>query len=145
MNSHWERFVFGDEMMTATDVVEAKTTKMTLAVAKDSGWYDVDLETAEMGFWAKGDGCGALDKSCPTESVTEFCSSLDKFACSDNHVYTTVCQTSSYHSNCPINLSFHNCKIPRSNVNPRIQGEIDSVNNYGFNSICLNQNVKNII
>ena len=144
-NSHWERFVFGDEMMTATDVVDARTTKMTLAVAKDSGWYDVDLETAEVGFWAKGDGCGALDKTCPTETVTEFCSAINEFKCSDNHVYMTLCQRNSYHNNCPILMSNHNCKVPRSNVNTRHRNEIEGAHNYGFNSICLNQSVKKFI
>lgn len=45
--AHWERRVLGNEIMTATDIVNPAFSKFTFALLKDSGWYDIDYEMAE--------------------------------------------------------------------------------------------------
>ena len=68
---------------------EVKITKMSLAVAKDSGWYEVDYSLGENYFWGKGDGCDIFKANCSHVTVSEFCPSIFELACSDCLLYTS--------------------------------------------------------
>lgn len=57
-NSHFEKLFFGDEIMNPNDVLDARFSRLSLAVAKDSGWYDIDLDLGENYIWRKNEGCG---------------------------------------------------------------------------------------
>ena len=44
---------------------QCMSTRMTLAVLHDSGWYNVDFSLASPGYsWGRGLGCGFLETSC---------------------------------------------------------------------------------
>jgi len=37
---------------------------ITLALLKDTGWYDVDYDNADKFFYGKDEGCGFLNGPC---------------------------------------------------------------------------------
>ena len=113
---------------------DMKLTKMSLAVAKDSGWYEVDLTLGENYFWGKGEGEGIFKTTCTDTDASEFCPTIWENACSDNHVERTHCHTSTFHSGCNIDLYKESCKI--------YQVSSDSEYTYGKDSVCLKREVK---
>ena len=106
---------------------------MSLAVAKDSGWYTVDMGLGEQYDWGKDEGCGIYNTPCSPENATEFCSAINEIGCSDNHVDRTVCDRSVFNESCPIALSAQSCKIFRTSSTDEFK--------YGKNSICLRRQV----
>jgi hypothetical protein len=57
--SHWERKVFMDELMTASDWIPGlRMSKLSLSLLQDTGFYiDVDLSLSETLTWGDGKGC----------------------------------------------------------------------------------------
>jgi hypothetical protein len=125
--------IFGDEALVSDDSTDARFSAMSLAVAKDSGWYDVDMSLAENYFWGKNEGCSIFDNSCSTSSVTEFCSVEGHNGCSDNHMYKTTCESSALTGNCNIYLNSKSCKVLH-------KSDIKAFE-YGIDSMCLNGKV----
>ena len=120
--------------MVSDDTTDARFTAMSLAVAKDSGWYEVDLEMGESFFWGKDEGCSIFENTCPHANVTEFCQNSQHAGCSDNHMYKTTCSETPYGKNCNIYLNTKSCKV---NHKPSIDAFV-----YGTESICLNGEVR---
>jgi hypothetical protein len=129
VGSHFEKMVFGDDTMVSDDTTDAKFGVMTLAVAKDSGWYEVDLGNAETYFWGKDEGCDIFKYTCEVNSVTEFCNTEGHRGCSDNHMYHTYCSTSNYVTNCNLNLNIKSCKKAHTSQTTSF--------GYGSDSFCL--------
>lgn len=50
--SHFDKYMFGNEMMTASDVQNPVTSLFTLLFFEDSGWYVTDKTQAEPFTWA---------------------------------------------------------------------------------------------
>ena len=119
--------------MVSDDTLDSKFTKLSLAVAKDSGWYEVDLSKGEHYFWGKDEGCTIFNNSCDHTTVSEFCSNSNHTGCSDDHMYSTTCTTSMFTGNCPINLQSNNCLVERTSTN--------ALHTFGKNSLCLNKTV----
>jgi hypothetical protein len=136
--AHFEKLVFGDETMVSDDTTDAKYTAMSLSVAKDSGWYEVDMTSGENYFWGKDEGCSIFETTCPHANVTEFCNVEGHRGCSDNHMYKTSCSSSQFTgSNCNIYLNTKSCKVNHtSNTNAFI---------YGTDSVCLPSTVSELI
>ena len=111
-------------------------SRFSLSVLKDSGWYKIDLEMGEQFFWGKGDGCSVFSTSCPHLNVTEYCSSRDGDACSDDHIYQTNCSKSTFTGTCKVKTNVKSCKVFES----RSQKPYRT----GINSMCLRVEVKNI-
>ena len=84
--AHFEKLVFADDTMVPDDTLDARMSKMTLAVAKDSGWYEVDLGKGEHYTWAKGEGCSVFENSCDHVNVSEFCSTSGHYGLSLIHI-----------------------------------------------------------
>jgi hypothetical protein len=116
--------------MVSDDTTDSKYGRMSLAVGKDSGWYTVDMGTAEHYTWGKNEGCDIFSNSCPTANVSEFCATAGHWGCSDGNIYTTYCSQSTFTgSNCQINLSTKSCKVPHSSNTEAFV--------HGPNSVCL--------
>ena len=113
---------------------EIKITKMSLAVAKDSGWYEVDLSLGENYYWGKDEGCDIFAKTCSHTTVSEFCSTLSELACTDNHLERTYCSSSTFNATCPIDTYGESCKVYKETT--------DNEYYYGKDSVCLNQDVR---
>jgi leishmanolysin len=132
--AHFEKTVFADEMMTPDDTLETKLSIFSLAVAKDSGFYIIDLSKAEHIFWGKGEGCSFVEQRCSSTTADEFCHNLNDVACSDNLMYRTLCVKSHFTGDCQINLQMVSCKKQKKSSKIYEQ--------YGMNSLCLPVKVK---
>lgn len=55
--SHWERNIMMNEIMTASGISSSRVSIFTLALMKDSGWYDVNQDFAEHFTHWKNVGC----------------------------------------------------------------------------------------
>ena len=119
--------------MVSDDTTDAKLGPMTLAIAKDSGWYIVDMGMAEHFFWGKNEGCHIFENTCSTVNVSEFCTSSGVRKCSDDHMYLTSCSETEFTGSCPINLQFRSCKVHHE---PNEQ-----YYSYGHDSVCLEMKV----
>jgi hypothetical protein len=115
--------------MIPDDGTDIRFTSMSLAVAKDSGWYDADLSSGELFFWGKDEGCQMLDNSCKTSLADKFCAEEGHHGCSKNHVYKTNCEQSTYTADCSIYVNRKSCK------DPHIPSEKAFA--YGGTSMCL--------
>lgn len=106
---HFERIVFGDETMVAEDVAIAKFSKMTLALLKDSGWYNIDLSKGDFYTWGKGEGCELFYKTCNQSNVSETCDSNNNFGCDKSFKYKMYCKKSAFTNKCQIKTKGSNC------------------------------------
>lgn len=127
--AHFEKLLFADEIMTPDDTLETRLSAFTLAVAKDSGFLDIDMSQAEEVFWGKGEGCDFANMRCELKGSDEFCEKEGEVACSDNLMYRTKCHDSIFTGNCSINLNRMSCKVPRQSSN--------EFATYGQKSLCL--------
>uniref|UniRef100_A0A7I4YXD3 Leishmanolysin-like peptidase n=1 Tax=Haemonchus contortus TaxID=6289 RepID=A0A7I4YXD3_HAECO len=64
--SHWEKRVFGNELMTGEVKDMPVISRLSLALLEDSGWYKVNYDNAEDLEWGKNLGCTFATKSCLT-------------------------------------------------------------------------------
>lgn len=133
IGGHFEKLVFGDETMVSDDSMDARFSAMSLALAKDSGWFEVDLAMGENYFWGKGEGCSIFEHSCSTDSVSEFCSVEGHSGCSDNHLYRTQCDQSNLTGDCRIFLNVQSCKVAHKPESVFFE--------YGPDSLCLDTEV----
>ena len=130
--AHFEKLVFGDEMMVSDTSTDAQLTVMSIAVGIDTGFYFADLSKGANYFWGKGEGCDMFNTNCLTANVDEFCSVQGRNSCSDNHLYKSSCSFSTFTSPCNINLHRWRCK--------RGEGS-NAYHKFGHASMCLNTKV----
>lgn len=121
--------VFGPELMAEHTSSVQQFSKMTLAVFKDSAWYQPDMTSGVDYTWAKNAGCGLFSLDCPADDLDEVCKAVDADACSEDHLYRTRCLATRYNSKCPMQLVSESCKFRKINENPQFT--------YGKNSVCL--------
>ena len=112
---HFERIVFGDETMVSEDVGVAKFSKVTLALMKDSGWYDIDLSKGDYYTWGKGEGCQLFNKTCNQGQIEEICDQNNNFGCDKTYRYKMNCSKTSFTNGCNIKMKDQNCNRPSSN------------------------------
>ena len=106
---HFERIVFGDETMVSEDVAVAKFSKITLALMKDSGWYDIDLSKGDHYTWGKGEGCGIFNTTCAANSVEETCSKNNNFGCDKTYNFKMTCTRTAFTGQCNIKTKGNSC------------------------------------
>lgn len=132
--SHFEKVVFADELMTPDEMLKTRISKFSLAVAQDSGYYEVDLAKGESIFWGKNEGCSFVDQKCSSEHIDEFCSKANQVGCSDNSVYRTSCTSLLFTGTCKVNLHLESCKSFKPSK--KIYAS------YGKDAFCLRVKVK---
>jgi hypothetical protein len=113
---HFERIVFGDETMVAEDVEVAKFSKITLALMKDSGWYDIDVMKGDAYTWGKGEGCELFYKTCTQSSVDETCDQNNNFGCDKTFHYKMSCRKTTFTGGCNIKTKGFSCLKHHSNM-----------------------------
>ena len=106
---HFERIVFGDETMVSEDVSIAKFSKITLALMKDSGWYDIDVNAGDHYTWGKGEGCEMFKRTCSAANVDETCDSNNNFGCDKTFKYKMYCRKTTFTSSCNIKTKGETC------------------------------------
>ena len=93
VGSHWEKRVYMNEFMTGTlnKHLPVVYSAMTLALFKDSGWYEVDYSMAEKLTWGNGEGCAFASALCSSWPSTYFCSKTNEGGCFPNLFYKGKC------------------------------------------------------
>jgi len=86
IGSHFERRVFFNEFMTASEIKDSRITKFTLALLASTGWYKAVYDWAEPTYWGYLDGCAFLDTKCVNPSTkrtafSEFCTTFNAYGC----------------------------------------------------------------
>ena len=126
-NAHFEKLSFGDELMVSDEVVNAKLSKMSLAVAKDSGFFDIDLSLGDYFTWGKASGCDLLQGKCQ-----DLCDQSRSVSCDKTHRFRAKCEKLPLSDSCWIPQNMINCKSPNLKSSP--------VFSYGNESVCLETN-----
>lgn len=114
-SSHWDQRFFNYEYMSPSDEFSASVSIFTLLLLKGTGWYSVDIKTAEYYTWGQKRGCSYFNQdecptgfgSCSLTSTTLQCSQDYKtYASCEESVYTVGCGFLSGLSNtyCPIGI-----------------------------------------
>ena len=116
--------------MIAFSTIDRRFSKMSLAVAKDSGWYEVDMEKGDQYVWGKNKGCEIFDNTCKSDKLSMFCPIENHLSCSNDNLYVVVCSSSIYADNCKLNKKVIFCKDNRENP--------FKLYNYGYDSMCHN-------
>lgn len=70
--NHFERRIFGDELMTSSSLIDSSYSRITLALLKDSGWYEVDFSKADIYKYGKSLGCNFLTTPCIQNGKSAF-------------------------------------------------------------------------
>lgn len=97
--SHFERSMFGNELMTSQIAPRTALSGLTLALLEDSGWYLVSTETAEILLWGRSQGCGFPPKDC-SDSFGEFCPVAGEESCTTDFQGGTVCAKDAFTNGC---------------------------------------------
>ncbi|KAH9187363.1 hypothetical protein AeNC1_010657, partial [Aphanomyces euteiches] len=64
LGSHWEERLFEPELMSPVQSFNEAVTGLTLAYFQDSGWYQVNLASAQRMFWGANRGCAFATDAC---------------------------------------------------------------------------------
>lgn len=96
--SHLERRVFYNEIMTGSEIKDAKFSEFTLALLEGTGYYQVNYSYAEPMTYGKNEGCEFLDTKCVNSNTKkpafkEFCSPLTSRGTSWTKRFMGVCGT----------------------------------------------------
>jgi len=133
--SHFEKRIFGFEVMTSGLTYQQQVSELTLAVLESSGWYVPDYSYADPFFWGKGQGCSFVTGKCSASNFEEFCSGGGR-KCSNPGRGAGSCST---------DARADNCQYIRPNVdydcdnNDNSYARLPSVETYGRgkNSKCF--------
>ena len=99
-------------MMVADSTYHARYSRMSLAVAIDSGFYNADLGKGEEFYFNEKQKCRAYSQKCPIKN-TDFCqkSQAGERTCSDNHDYVSYCNVGTFPgTECGVIQQFDYCK-----------------------------------
>jgi hypothetical protein len=79
--SHWDKRIAREEYMVGDmGIHDPVYSKLTFALLKDSGWYDVLWEWSHPMNWGLGEGCTFISEKCVVGEMPNFnvfCSILD--------------------------------------------------------------------
>ena len=100
-HSHWEaRILLGEYMTSSPYTPEQAISEFTLALLKDSGWYEVNYYTGGLMRFGKNRGCDFLKKDCANDKLEsnfkfEFCDFYkgNQPTCSSGRQSRTYCKS----------------------------------------------------
>ncbi|KAG9407377.1 hypothetical protein AC1031_002110 [Aphanomyces cochlioides] len=64
LGSHWDERLFEPEVMSPLQSFSMAVSGLTLAYFQDSGWYQVNLTSAQRMFWGANRGCAFATDTC---------------------------------------------------------------------------------
>lgn len=107
-SSHFEKYIFGNELMCGAIEFSPRFSKISLALMEDSGWYKVDYQKADLFEFGRGTGCGIFKMKCDLENFRELCqkSSLKEVkvrkvkGCDSGKIYRAVCDKETLANEC---------------------------------------------
>ena len=110
VGSHWEaRYMLGDYMISQ-DYIDIVLSDITIAMFKDSGFYDVNYYSGGLFKYGKNKGCDFLNKKCIVDSEPlfedEFCISPREPMCSSSKTMKGFCAIYEYTSSIPFTYQY---------------------------------------
>lgn len=112
VGSHWEaKYINYEYMNGASYSAWAYTSKFTLALMEDSGWYKVDYSYAEPYTWGQGEGCSFIDDDCIDNGASNFpqfwCDSSNDNGCTADYVGIGICYLTTAASQVPTQFKYY--------------------------------------
>jgi hypothetical protein len=96
-------FMLHEFMGADAGIEDVVYSDLTLALLKDTGWYDVDYSYGDDPIWGKGAGCKFFDMQCVIDGVPnspEFCTdTTGTETCSFNRLNKARCNLTTFGSN----------------------------------------------
>jgi leishmanolysin len=127
---HLEKTIFGNEIMVYQNILFQRFSIITLSVATDSGWYEIENSLADEYTFGKDKGCGMFGDQCQANKISEFCEIENRTTCSDDLKFINKCTRSVYSGHCLLNMPILSVKSPRPGGKNSFK--------YGLKSVCLN-------
>ena len=116
LGNHFEATIFGNDIMVASAKTGYRVSIFSLALLKDSGWYEIDFSMAEKITWGKNRGCSFVGSSCYAPvPAKEFCS-FKYLSCSSDTKSTTKCLSTFFSNSCKMRMIFESCASPASSL-----------------------------
>ena len=97
-NSHFEKALAGNEIMTAQSEGRQILSGLTLAFLSSTGWYKVNRSAAEYWSYGRHKGCFWEGSKNSTGELWN-CSELQMYRCSDDLLSKTLCVQSIFNDN----------------------------------------------
>ena len=93
--SHWDmRIMFNDFMVFGISYIPIYSS-ISMALMKDTGWYEVDSTKADIPLFGRGAGCSFFDTKCVTDGVSNFpslfCDKQDLNTCDTFALWKGLC------------------------------------------------------
>lgn len=103
VGAHWEKYYFGNELMTAESTGDGILSGFTIGLLKDCGWYRVNETLTEYFSFGRGAGCEFLGTNC-NPALPEFCPLPNRLQCNRDRTTKTFCIISQFTDKCPVSL-----------------------------------------
>lgn len=140
--SHWEYDFWPNDFMSATDTMPSLLSKLSLGMAEDSGWFQVDYNYAEPLVYAKNAGANFQDlATCPgarTPVPKGFCPASDqgKTFCGPDFRYKATCSLdNTFNQNgCTFLAGSMYCSVPSDDYADKSDPTVDLI---GVSSRCV--------
>ena len=129
-NSHWERRMFGNEVMTASAMYGSKVSVFTLALLEDSGWYYSNYSLRDTFTFLKGSRCNTSNSGFECEEAF-------KQTCSYDYRYHAYCYVDAFNNGVMRKGAnqYGECTTPRENRRARFY------QSYRQNAFCFEVNL----
>lgn len=109
--SHWDMRILINDFMIAHVANDLVYTTLTLALLKDTGWYDVNYTMGEMPIFGVDKKCDFFTTKCLENSLTKFpeyfCDTSSANLCDFNHLYKAYCNVATYTSALPSAFQYY--------------------------------------
>lgn len=70
---HWVHMILATDFMNLTDTFRRMISELSLSMAPDSCWFDIDTRFVESLEYGKGAGIDIQTDDCPTTKIRGFC------------------------------------------------------------------------
>ena len=105
VGSHWDTRIMTTDFMVGRDHKNPIFSHISLALMKDTGWYNVNYENADMPSFGAGLGCAFFDKKCIENGKSlfpsVFCAEKTSWDCDPLALNKGACNILSYTSAVP--------------------------------------------
>ena len=107
--SHWEMRTFYNDIMISHVMQDVIVSKITLALLKDTGWYDVNYTMGQELTYAKSAGCDFFNKKCVNDGADLekwFCSTANSKTCDFFALNKAYCNIATYTKDLPASYQY---------------------------------------
>lgn len=96
--SHWEHMYWATDFMSPADTMPSLLSELSLSMALDSGWFEIDTRFVQPLEYGRGAGIEIQTEVCPTADIRGFCSSPGQSSCSPDYKSKATCYSDEKYS-----------------------------------------------